>query len=275
MLQDIHVSVIGCGAMGGAIISGLLSLDIVSPEQITASDRRESRCLELVEKHGVNVTIDNVEAVEDADVVVLSTKPQVLPQVLAELEGNVKSDTLVLSIVAGAKISYISEGLNHSSIVRSMPNSPSQIGKGITVWTAARDVTPSQVRQSETLLSALGDHVRVSDEEDLDMATALSGSGPAYIFLFMEALVDSGVHLGLSRHLAERLVLQTMKGSVEYVLHSPKHMARLRNQVTSPGGTSAEALYFLEKAGFRTAISRAIWAAYQRSKELGQKLKVG
>ena len=110
----------------------------------------------------------------------------------------------------------------------------------------------------------------MEDEDYLDMATAISGNGPAYVFLFMEAMVDAGVHLGFPRHIAEQLVLQTVKGSVEYVLHSPNHLARLRNQVTSPGGTSAEALYYLDKAGFRTALSRAIWAGYQRAVQLGR-----
>jgi pyrroline-5-carboxylate reductase len=154
-----------------------------------------------------------------------------------------------------------------------MPNTPAQIGQGITVWTASDDVPAEQRRQAEIILGALGEQVFVDDEDYLDMATALSGTGPAYVFLFMEAMVDAGVHLGFSRHVAEKLVLQTVKGSVEYVLHSPNHLARLRNQVTSPGGTSAEALYFLDKAGFRTALSRAIWAAYQRSRALGGRAK--
>ena len=151
-----------------------------------------------------------------------------------------------------------------------MPNTPAQIGQGITVWTASTGVTEIQLEMTRQVLGALGEQIFVEEENYLDMATALSGTGPAYVFLFMEALVDAGVHLGFSRHVAEQLVLQTVKGSVEYVLHSPNHLARLRNQVTSPGGTSAEALYYLEKAGFRTALSRAVWAAYQRSVQLGK-----
>jgi pyrroline-5-carboxylate reductase len=175
-----------------------------------------------------------------------------------------------LSIVAGAKISAIGQGLDHKAIVRSMPNTPAQIGEGITVWTASEAVSEEQLEHARTILTALGEEIYVDDEDYLDMATALSGTGPAYVFLFLEAMVDAGVHLGFPRYIAEKLVIQTLHGSVEYVRQTPSHLARLRNQVTSPGGTSAEALYFLERAGFRTALSRAIWAAYQRSLTLGE-----
>jgi pyrroline-5-carboxylate reductase len=140
----------------------------------------------------------------------------------------------------------------------------------MTVWTASPAVSMAQRAQAQQILSALGQEIFVEDEDYLDMATALSGTGPAYVFLFMEAMVDAGVHLGFPRYIAEKLVLQTVRGSVEYAQQTPQHLARLRNQVTSPGGTSAEALYYLDKAGFRTAISRAVWAAYQRSSQLGR-----
>jgi len=179
------------------------------------------------------------------------------------------------SIIAGAKINSIEQGLGHVSIVRSMPNTPAQIGEGITVWTTSNAVSDTQREQARMILTALGEEVFVEDEDFLDMATALSGTGPAYVFLFMEAMVDAGVHLGFPRYIAEKLVIQTLRGSVEYVRQAPDHLARLRNQVTSPGGTSAEALYFLERAGFRTALSRAIWAAYQRSVTLGEGKKKG
>jgi pyrroline-5-carboxylate reductase len=179
---------------------------------------------------------------------------------------------LVLSIVAGASIDKISHGLQHATVVRSMPNTPAQIGEGITVWTAAAQVTGEQKEMARQILGALGQEIFVEEENYLDMATALSGTGPAYVFLFMEAMVDAGVHLGFPRRIAEQLVAQTLRGSVDFYQKNEEHihLARLRNQVTSPGGTSAEALYYLEKAGFRTAISRAIWAAYERSVELGK-----
>jgi pyrroline-5-carboxylate reductase len=156
-----------------------------------------------------------------------------------------------------------------------MPNTPAQVAEGITVWTATSVVNERQLEQTRAVLSAFGEEIFVEDEDYLDMATALSGTGPAYVFLFMEAMVDAGVHLGFPRRIAERLVAQTLKGSVAFYEHSPRHMARLRNQVTSPGGTSAAALYYLEKAGFRTALSRAVWAAYERSAQLGRGQKRG
>ena len=207
--------------------------------------------------------------------VVLSVKPQSLPAVLLDLEGAVQASALVISIVAGARIASISKALIYENIVRAMPNTPAQVGEGITVWTANETVTPDQLDLTRKVLGAFGKEIHVDDEDYLDMATALSGTGPAYTFLFMEAMVDAGVHLGFPRRIAEELVIQTVKGSVAFYEHSPSHLARLRNQVTSPGGTSAAALYFLEKAGLRTAVSRAIWAAYERSVELGQGRKRG
>lgn len=256
--------------MAEAMIKGLLAQNVVAPEQIVASGPREERGAELQQKYKVQVTTDNRQAVRDAGVVVLSVKPQILPQVLTELKGHIPDHALVLSIVAGAPVATLAHGLAHPYVVRSMPNTPAQIGQGITVWTAPSAVGPEQREQARAILGALGKEIYVEDEDYLDMATALSGTGPAYVFLFMEALVDAGVHLGFPRYMAEELVLHVVKGSAEYALQNRQHLARLRNQVTSPGGTSAEALYYLEKAGLRTAVSRAVWAAYQRSLQLGR-----
>jgi pyrroline-5-carboxylate reductase len=275
MLKDSRIAFIGSGAMAEAMVQGLLNKGIAQQRNITASGPREERGQVLHEKYGVNTAVDNVAAATGADVVVISVKPQVLPHILPQLKGRVAPEALVLSIVAGARIENIANGLAHPNVVRSMPNTPAQIGEGITVWIAAQGVSAEQREQARLLLGALGEEVEADDEDQLDMATALSGTGPAYVFLFMEALVDAGVHLGFSRRVAEQLVTQTVKGSVDFYRHSPSHMARLRNQVTSPGGTTAEALYYLEKAGFRTAVSRAVWAAYQRSVALGQGRKRG
>ncbi len=205
-----------------------------------------------------------------ADVVILAIKPQHMNRVLRDLKDMIKPDALVLSIVAGATIDSISDGLNHLNVVRIMPNTPAQIGEGISVWTISSSVSTEQTELARKILGALGDEVFMQDEYYLDMATALSGTGPAYAFLFMEAMIDAGVHLGFPRDIAEKLVTQTVRGSVNYYSMKKGHPAALRNEVTSPGGTSATALYYLEKAGFRTAISRAIWAAYERSQELGK-----
>ncbi|MFQ5856336.1 MAG: pyrroline-5-carboxylate reductase [Anaerolineae bacterium] len=269
MLQQTQLAFIGSGNMGEAMIKGVLNRELVTPRQIIAGDPLEERLRELAERYGVHVTANNVEAVEMADVIVLSVKPQVLQVVLNEIRHAVSADKLILSIVAGTRINAIAQGLKHQAIVRSMPNTPAQIGEGITVWTDTAAVTEEQRAQARGILRALGEEVYVDDESYLDMATALSGTGPAYVFLFMEALIDAGVHLGFSRHTSERLVLQTMRGAVDFARQSDLHPAQLRNMVTSPGGTSAEALYQLEKGGIRTILSRAIWAAYQKSKYLG------
>ena len=269
-LSNTRIAFIGSGAMAEAMVSGLLAQKLVDPHSITASGPRTERGTALHIKFDINVTTDNRAAVAQADIVVLSFKPQMLPRVMPELKGHIRPDALVLSIIAGARVKNLAQGLAHAGIVRSMPNTPAQIGQGITVWTASPEVPETLRRQAELVLGACGAQVFVDDEDYLDMATAVSGNGPAYVFLFLEALTDAAVHLGFSRHLAEQLVLQTVKGSVEYVIQSPQHLARLRNQVTSPGGTSAEALYYLEKAGIRTALSRAVWAGYQRSVQLGK-----
>ena len=268
-MQKKNITFIGPGVMAEAMIAGLLRKKLSKPENIMASGPREERGTELHKKYGIQATTDNAFAASHADVVVLSIKPQRLSDVMKGLKG-VKADALVLSIIAGASMKKIGTGLKHKAVVRSMPNTPGQIGEGITVWTASKEVTEEQQEMARGILGALGEEVFVEDESYLDMATALSGTGPAYVFLFTEALIDAGVHMGFPRRIAEQLVLQTIKGSAVYYEQAARHPATLRNQVTSPGGTSAEALYYLEKAGFRTAISRAVWAAYQRSLELGK-----
>lgn len=268
MLKKI-IAFIGPGVMAEAMIAGLLRQKLANPKNIIASGPREERGEELRKKYGVKATTDNASAARQADVVVLSVKPQRLSEVMKGIKG-IRPDALVISIIAGASIKKMSAGLKHKSIVRSMPNTPGQIGEGITVWAASKDVSDVQQKMARAILSAMGEEVFVEDESYLDMATALSGSGPAYVFLFTEALIDAGVHMGFPRRIAEKLVLQTIKGSASFYENAGRHPATLRNQVTSPGGTSAEALYYLEKAGFRTAVSRAVWAAYQRSLELGK-----
>ncbi len=264
-----RVVFIGSGVMAEAMIAGLLRQKLAKPANLVASGPRAERGEELHKKYGIQATTDNAAAVHEADVVVLSVKPQRLSDVMKGIK-SVRAEALVLSIVAGASIKKIGAGLKHKAIVRSMPNTPGQIGEGITVWAASHETSDEQREMAKKILGALGQEVFVEDEGYLDMATALSGTGPAYVFLFTEALIDAGVHMGFPRRIAEQLVLQTIKGSADFYEQAEKHPATLRNQVTSPGGTSAEALYYLEKAGFRTAISRAVWAAYQRSLELGK-----
>ncbi len=270
MLTDKRIAFIGSGVMAEAMIKGLLREKLISADRVTAAGPRPERAQSLAEQYGIEATVDNRAATQQRDIIILSVKPQVMRHVLGELRGAIRPDAFVLSIAAGMPIRVIADGLGHAAVVRAMPNTPAQIGEGITVWTATGEVSEQQLGQAEMILGALGEVVHVDDENYLDMATALSGTGPAYVLLFMEAMIDAGVHLGFSRRLSQQLVLQTMHGTVEYARQSPRHPSTLRNEVTSPGGTSAEALYQLEKGGLRTVVSRAIWAAYQRSVALGK-----
>ncbi len=269
MLTGKTLAFIGSGNMAEAMIRGLLNQELIEPAQVIASGPRPERGEELRQRYGIRTTTQNREAAEQAHIVVLSVKPQVLPRVLPELRGHLQPGVLVISIVAGARIRSIMHGLGQGRIVRAMPNTPAQLGKGMTVWTATEVVDEAHRAQAKAILGALGEEIFVEDEVYLDMATALSGTGPTYVFLFMEALIDAGVHLGFSRHIAEKLVLQTIEGALAMAKATREHPAVLRNRVTSPGGTSAEALYQLEKGGFRTVISKAVWAAFKKSQYLG------
>ena len=278
-LGNARLAFVGCGVMAEAIIAGLLRKKLVGPEQIVGSHPRQARREELHVKYGVEMFESNREAVKEAapegtdasSMLVLAVKPQRLHRVLEELKGALVKEQLVVSIVAGARMETIAEELLHASIVRAMPNTPAQIGEGVTAWVPSAEVTEKQQSQVSAMLEALGKAVRVENEHQIDMATALSATGPTYIFLVMEALIDAGVHMGFSRHVAEELVHQMMLGSVLFARESHKHPAELRNMVTSPGGTSAEAIYQMEKGSLRTVLSKAVWAAYQRAEMLGRR----
>jgi pyrroline-5-carboxylate reductase len=270
VLDDLSFAFLGAGIMGEAMIAGLLRQRLVTPERIVATARRADRREELAARYGIRSTGDNRAAAEAADVVVFSLKPQTLPKVLPAIAGALGPGGLALSIVAGATLRTFQEGLAHDAVVRAIPNTPAQIDEGMTVWTATPAVDERQRRTAAAILAALGREHFVDDEKYIDMATALSGTGPAFCFLFLEALIDAGVHLGFSRRVAEELVLQTMHGSVLFAMQSGRHLAELRNMVTSPGGTSAEALHALERGGLRTVVADGVWAAYRRTRELGK-----
>lgn len=278
-LSNCRLAFIGCGVMAEAIIAGLLRKQLVSPEQIVGSHPRAARREELHEKYGIEMFEQNKEAAlavspvepDAGSVLVLAVKPQRLRRVLEELKGSTHQEQLVVSVVAGAKIETIADELLHAAVVRTMPNTPAQIGEGVTAWTPSAGVNEKQEAQVRAMLEALGKTVRVENERQVDMATALSATGPTYIFLVMEALIDAGVHMGFSRHVAQELVHQMMLGAVLFARESHKHPAELRNMVTSPGGTSAEAIYQMEKGSLRTVLSKAVWAAFQRAESLGQK----
>jgi pyrroline-5-carboxylate reductase len=265
--------VVGTGAMAEAMVAGMLTMGLVAPGQVCCSHPREERRRSLAERYGVSTAARNAVAAEGADVVLLAVKPQVLPTVMPELREVLTGEQLVVSVIAGASTRALGEGLDHPAIVRSMPNTPAQIGQGVTVWFATGAVTPAQKERTRIMLSALGREFEVHDERQVAMATAVSGTGPTYIFLFIEALVDAAVHLGFPRHVARELVLDTMQGSAAFALGSGRHVAELRDMVTSPGGTSAEALYELEKGRLRTVVSDAVWAAFERTRQLEGRLE--
>lgn len=258
---------IGGGAMGETMVRCLLAKQVVGPEDTTVSDVSSLRRELLSTEYGINTCADNAKAIENAQLVILAVKPTNLRQVMEEIKG-LAPDQLVLSIVAGATLTTLCQGLDHTAIVRAMPNMPAQIGQGMTVWTAAAGTNQVHKELAQTILAAMGKEVYVTDEKYLGMATALSGSGPAYVFLFIEALVDAGVHIGLPRDVAQQLVTQTILGSTITVEKTGKHPADLRNTVTSPGGTTTEALLRLEKGGFRSLLLEAVAAAYQKAEYL-------
>lgn len=274
-LRDVRIAFIGCGVMAEAIMAVLLRGELVSAGQLIGSEPVAARREELSSRYGVQIIPENREAARGADLVLLTIKPQSLDAVMHDLAGTLRPEQTVVSIIPGATVARLTEGLQHQAVVRSMPNTPSQIGSGVTAWYAAPAVDARMQELVAAVLGAMGLSVRVDTEDEIDMATALSGSGPAYVFHLMEALVDAGVHLGLHRRTAEQLVHQTLLGSVLYARDSGKHPAELRNMVTTPGGTTAAALYQMEKGAMRTVIAQAVWAAYKRAQELGEGRKNG
>jgi pyrroline-5-carboxylate reductase len=269
------IATIGSGVMAEAIIAGLLRGKLVTPDQIVASHPRPDRREALERTHGVRTVDGNAVAVAGADVVILAIKPQMLARVGREIRGGLKPGQLVLSILAGATTRALTGHLGHREVVRSMPNTPAQLGKGMTVWYATPETSAEQRAQAASLLGALGAQIEVDDEKLVAMATAVSGTGPTYLFLVMEALIDAAVHLGFARHVAHDLVVETLEGSTLFAKQSGMHPAELRNMVTSPGGTSAAALHELESGRLRTVLSEAVWAAFRRTVELGEQLEAG
>ncbi|MBI3745089.1 MAG: pyrroline-5-carboxylate reductase [Chloroflexi bacterium] len=267
------IATVGSGVMAEAIIAGLLRGRLVEPGQVVASHPRAERRDQLAAAHGIRTVASNLEAVAGADVIILAIKPQMLGKVGREIGSHLRPGQLVLSVLAGATTKALTTALGHPQVVRSMPNTPARLGKGMTVWFATPEVTAEQRAQAAELLGALGAQLEVDDEKLVAMATAVSGTGPTYVFLFMEALIDAAVHLGFPRHIAHDLVVETLEGSTLFAKQSGMHPAELRNMVTSPGGTSAAALHELESGRLRTVLSEAVWAAFRRTVELGDQLE--
>ena len=255
--------------MAEALIKGILEAGIASPSEIRVGEPSKDRRDHLTEEHGIEVAAVNADAIKGSDLAVLSIKPQILQPVMKELKSQFQSGQTVMSIVAGAMISTLIDGLSHSSIVRVMPNTPAQIGAGMIVWTTSDDVQGTAKSVVKNILTTLGKEIYVNDEKLLDAATALSASGPAYVFLFIEALIDAGVYMGMQRDMARELVLQTVSGSTRLVEESGLHPGHLKDMVSSPGGGTVEALKSFEKSGFRGTVLEAVNSAYEKYLELG------
>ena len=263
-----RISFVGGGVMAEAMLSAALAKEVVTPREVAVGEPVEERRRQLSQRYGVATSQSNIQACAGAELVVLAVKPQHLGAVLQELRGTLGATQGVVSIVAGASVQGLTQGLNHQAVVRVMPNTPAQVGAGMSVWTATPQVSEQQRAAARRFIQSFGHELYVTDEQYLDMATALSASGPAFVFTFLEALVDGGVHIGLPRDMAQTLAEQTVAGSIELARNTAKHPAELRNMVSSPGGTTVEGLLALEEGGLRAAVVKAVIAAFEKSKKL-------
>ncbi len=265
------MAVIGAGMMGSAIVKGIVNKNVLKASDIFISDAMSDKVKQLHDAQGTSCAASNLDAVSGADVVLIAVKPQFLADVSAEIKGHIPADALLMTIVVGVPTSYYPEAMGAQRIIRIMPNTPAQVGEGVCAWYAAGPVSAEQKKLAEKILSALGMQFEAQRESMLDLVTAVSGSGPAYVFLFIEAMTDTAVHMGIPRQIAQQIALQTVLGSAEYMKQSGKHPVILKNEVTSPGGTTAEALAVMEKEGLRTALADGMWACLKRTIELGKK----
>ena len=273
MDQNWTIGFVGAGVMAEVMIAGLLDEGVMAPQRVMASNRRAERSQELADRYGIETTTDNAAVASQADVVVLSVKPQTLAKVLKELEGTVKPDATVLSIVAGARTGVLQRGLAHDQVARCMPNLPCRVRKGMTVWSAPQDTPASHVERIEAVLGVMGGVIRVSDESHVDRATAVNGTGPAIVAQFVKAMLEAAAYIGESRPVAKETVLATLAGTAQMIRDSDVHVAELIDEVTSPGGTTSRALQVLKQGRFSAVLTESVDAAYQRTLELGEALE--
>ena len=264
---------VGCGVMAEVMIAGILDEGLLEPAQIIASNRRESRGAELESRYGIRTTTANLDVVTGSDMTVLSVKPQTLAKVLAELRDSVPENSLVLSIVAGASMRVLRDGLSHSRVARCMPNLPCRIREGMTVWAAPDGLTPGDEARVEQVLGVMGGVIRVPDEAHVNMATAVNGTGPAIVAQFVKAMLEAAAYIGESRSVAKETVLATMVGTAKMLQDSDVHVASLIDEVTSPGGTTSRALQVLKQGRFSAVLTDSIDAAYERTQALGEQLE--
>ncbi len=263
------VGFIGVGNMAEALIRGLIGAHVAAADQIVGSEPRADRGAEMTRLYGIRTTADNVAVAEGADILVLSVKPQVMTRVLDEIAAHVKPSALVISIAAGIPLAVIEGHLPRARVVRTMPNTPALVGAGATAIAAGGHATSEDLAAAKRIFDSVGLTVTL-EETQMDAVTGLSGSGPAYIFLIIEALADAGVKVGLSRHVAQSLAAQTVLGSAKLLIETNEHPGRLKDMVTSPGGTAIAGLHTLEAGGLRTTLMNAVEVATNRSRELGE-----
>lgn len=264
-----RIGIIGGGFMGEAFLRGIVRQQVAQPQDIAVAELASARHAVLAE-HGVRLSRDAQSVAIGADVVLLAVKPDQIDRVAGEIRGALSAEAVVVSIAAGVRLADVQRATVHRAAVRVMPNLPVAIGRGAAVLYAASEVSDGQMERVRRLLDAVAPVVVTVDSDDaVDLATALHGSGPAYVYVVIEAMIEAGVRLGMKRADATALVLATVAGAAEYAHESGEHPAVLRNAVTSPGGTTAAALAELESAGIRAAFDEAIDAAYARAQELG------
>jgi len=272
-MQDRNVGFLGAGNMAGALIKALLQAHATPPERILASDVREDRLEQVRREYGVGITADNAEVVKFADVLVLAVKPQVIDRVLPVIAANLRKETLVITILAGVRLAAVEARLPPGArLVRAMPNTPAMVLAGATAIAAGTYASKEDMRTAKELFDTVGRTVTL-DETLLDAVTGLSGSGPAYVMLMIEALADGGVKVGLHRETALLLAAQTVFGSAKLLLETGEHPGRLKDMVTSPGGTAIAGLHTLESGGLRRTLMDAVENATQRAGELGETME--
>lgn len=263
------LGMVGGGAMGSALLDGVIQAGLLKPETLFLLETDQSRREALQKKLGISLCRDPAELARECRLIILAVKPQVLPDVLRELKTEVKPEHLLISIAAGVSLAMLENQIPQGRFVRVMPNTPARIRRGVAVYAVGNKVTSAEIGQVEAIFGCVGQVLSVP-ERLMDSVTALSGSGPAYVYYFIEALIDAGVLLGLGRDQAETLAVETVIGAAEMLKQTGEHPARLRNEVTSPGGTTAAALFELEKAGVAGTLMTALQAAARRSAELNR-----
>ncbi len=273
MLSNRVIGFIGAGNMAEALIKGLLGAGL-GKKQLLASDHTADRVAYVHRTYGIKTTEDNGDVVKTADIVVLAVKPQILPRVLDEIAGDVTADKLIVSVAAGVPIEAIEAHLHQRSrIVRAMPNTPALVQAGAAALVAGAHATAADLAAVKAIFDSVGTTVVLDDEGLMDAITGLSGSGPAYIFVIIDALADAGVRVGLSRDVSLALAAQTVLGSAKMLIETGEHPGALKDKVTSPGGTAIAGLHTLEQGGLRTTLINAVEAATKRSRELGEQAR--